>query len=301
MENQIDARSDCVIALDVGGTSVKSGLVARDGKILTAPQTKRIASEASAGEILQAFCDTAAQYREASGSRHVLGIALAFPGPFDYENGICYIQGLNKFSALYNVSVKEFLYARFQASILFRNDAEAAVVGEAMFGAAHPYARVLGLTLGTGLGSAFLVNRIPVYGGQGIPPNGWLYPMPFQNQRAEDLFSIRGQEARAARANIAFRDPETFAQLARDGNPTARALFIQFGQELGEFLGPFVSAFRADAVLILGGIAGAFDLFERALRETLPIPVLTGQLGASAALFGAAELFFNERSHLQRG
>ena len=64
-------------------------------------------------------------------------------------------------------------------SILFRNDAEAAINGEANYGAGQDFDSVIGITLGTVLGTAFIVNGVSVHAGQGIPPNAELFPLKF--------------------------------------------------------------------------------------------------------------------------
>jgi glucokinase len=174
--------------------------------------------------------------------------------------------------------------------ILFRNDAEAAVVGEARYGAGRDYRRLIGVTLGTGCGSAFVVDGVPVTSGPGVPPNGWLYPALFHGLRADDLFSRRGLEARLRAAGGAQRSVKDAAAAARAGDAGARQVFEEFGADLGIFLNSFVVTFAAEAVLVLGRIAGAIDLFGPPLREALSVPALPGKRGADAALLGAADL-----------
>jgi glucokinase len=75
---------------------------------------------------------------------------------------------------------------------------------------------------------------------------------------------------------------------------TLAETFVSFGMNLGRFLKPFVSDFHADAVLITGGIAEAWERFGASLIESLAVPVLKGQLGKTAALLGAAALYFQQ-------
>jgi glucokinase len=100
-------------------------------------------------------------------------------------------------------------------------------------------------------------------------------------------------------ARLGLSELQAAAASARDGDTTARQVFRAFGADLGAFLAPFVAAFGAEAVLVLGGIAGAFDLFGPQLREALAIPVLPGLSGVHAALIGAAELIFDCYSNEQ--
>lgn len=292
MPRAVELRGECVIALDVGGTSVKSGIVARGGRVRRV-RVDALESDAQSNVILEAFAGAIAQHETAVELARLRGIAIGFPGPFDYTEGVSAITGLSKFANLYGVNVKKELGARFHLPILMRNDAEAAIVGEARYGAGQAYRRVMGVTLGTGLGSCFLVDGEPTGGGRGVPPDGWLYPLTFRGARADDVFSIRGLKARAAHANIQFDDPKQLARRARRGNLAARQVFEQFGAELGEFLQPFAAEFQTEVVLILGGLAGTFDLLRGGLGKTLSIPALAGRLGTRAALLGAAELFFH--------
>jgi len=280
-----------VIALDVGGSSVKSALVAADRQMVGNICADAIQSAASATEILHRLAAIIAGHLE--NVRDVRGIAFAFPGPFDYEQGICLIQNLGKYDALYGLNItanlKEIL-GMPSLEICYRNDAEAAILGEALYGAGAQYSRLLGLTLGTGLGSAFVAERSLITEGDNVPPHGWLYPCMFENQRADDVFSTRGLLARLRERGIQAADIASAIPHA-DQNPLAQ-VFALFGADLGNFLKPFVSSFRADAVLVTGGIAEAWERFAPSLSRALSVPVLRGRLGRRAALLGAAALYF---------
>jgi len=147
------------------------------------------------------------------------------------------------------------------------------------------------LTLGTGLGSAFVADRKIITEGAEVPNHGWLYSLSYGGQRADDVFSTRGLLAYLRKHGIAATDVAS-AVRATDKNSQALAeAFSSFGADLGEFLQPFVSDFQADAVLVTGGIAEAWDRFAPSLIQSLSIPVLRGTLGTHAALFGAAALY----------
>ncbi len=285
-----------VIALDVGGTSIKSAVVAPGGQVMGDPVVAPIDSAGDAETSLGTFARVIAGHLGQVPSSDLFGAALGFPGPFDYTEGICRIKGVEKYEAIYGVNLREALRRRLGLGdfpILFRNDAEAAVVGEARYGAGRRYRRLIGVTLGTGFGSAFIVNGIPVASGPGVPPNGWLYPRLFRGVRADDCFSRRGIEARLRSAGAAVTDVKQAAEAARTGDATASQVFEAFGADLGEFLDPVAATFKAEAVLVLGQIAQAIDLFGLTLRQVLAVPVLPGARGADAALLGAGDLLFN--------
>jgi glucokinase len=101
----------------------------------------------------------AAVRRAARALRDTQRVGAAVPGPFDYEQGICTIQGVGKLDALYGADLRMLIATAaglHPNMVRFLNDAQAFVLGEAFAGAARNEPRVIGLTLGTGLGSAFL-------------------------------------------------------------------------------------------------------------------------------------------------
>ncbi|MEE8553169.1 MAG: ROK family protein, partial [Desulfobacterales bacterium] len=143
-----------VIALDVGGSSVKSGLVESSGSVYFVYNTP-INSQGSKEDVLQVFVKIIQIYLRKVDPNKLLGIGFGFPGPFDYENGLCLIQGQSKYDKLYKVNIREELkrLLDFHKPILFCNDAKAAIIGEANYGAGQDFDRVIGITLGTGLGA----------------------------------------------------------------------------------------------------------------------------------------------------
>ena len=287
--------SSRVIALDVGGTSVKSALIAPGGRVLGEPAITPIDSSGEAESILGTFAQIISIHLGQAQSSDFLGVALGFPGPFDYAAGICLIEGVEKYGSINSVNMRDALRARLdlgELPIRFRNDAEAAAVGEARYGAGRDYQRLIGVTLGTGCGSAFLVDGVPITSGPGVPPNGWLYPMLFRGIRADDTFSRRGLEARLRAAGITELSVKDSAVAARSGDVTACQVFESFGADLGMFLDSFAVAFAAEAVLVLGRIAGAIDLFGPPLRQALSVSALPGERGPDTALLGAADLLF---------
>ena len=96
------------------------------------------------------------------------------------------------------------------------------------------YARLLGVTLGTGLGSAFIAKRNLITEGEAVPPRGLLYSCTFENQRADDVFSTRGLLARMCERGIDVTEIASSMQ-----NTDAQELsetFASFGADLGNFL-----------------------------------------------------------------
>lgn len=279
------------IGIDVGGSTVKSGVVQEPGKLTGSVKLTPVESEAPAEVILDLFASVISEHA-VSGTP--LEVGFGFPGPFDYHKGVCKVEGVAKYSHLYDLDIGAALRERLGPLRLnFRNDAEAAIVGESLYGAAKNYRKVLGLSLGSGCGSAFLVDGVPQASGPGVPENGWVYPLPYADGRADDIFSIRGLRKRLAHVNFEGTIPEAAAK-ACQGDLELLEVWMAFGQDLGWFVEPLARDFGAEAVLIVGGIAGAGDLFTPHMQVEAPIHL--GSLGRAAAILGAAEPLFEAES-----
>jgi glucokinase len=268
-----------VLALDVGGTSVKSALVAAAGELAGAPRHTPIDSGAEAETLLSTLAGAVLELAPEPGEQ-LAAVAVAFPGPCDYERGVPGRHDDGKFAALAGVDLRAQLRRRLGRAdlvIAFCNDAEAAILAEARHGAGRPFARVLGITLGAGLGACLVAGGAIVAADAGIVP-AELYRRPFGAATADDAFSDRGLRARLNGA-----DPAA----ARDAE--ARRAFAAFGADLGAFLAPWADALRADAVVVAGGIAAAYPLFGPALEAALTPAVRAGELGPAAGLIGAAD------------
>ena len=163
-----------------------------------------------------------------------------------------------KFAALAGVDLRGELRRRLgreELAIVFCNDAEAAVVAEALHGGGRSFDRVLGITLGAGMGACLVAGDAIVEASAAVLP-GELYRQPFGAATADDAFSDRGLRARLGGA-----DP------ARARDDGAVLAFAAFGADLGAFLAPWAEVLGADAVVVAGGIAGAYKLFGPGPRE----------------------------------
>ena len=274
-----------VAALDIGGTHVSAGRV--DLVSATVERLVRVGYEPDADRsvLLEAILGAAASAADPA----VDAIGVSAPGPFDYENGICRVRGLGKLEALYGVHLRHELARACgtrPGAVVFLNDAEAFLLGEAAFGAATGHARAIGLTLGTGLGSAFLVDGAIVRDGAGVPPEGSLHLLEFHGAPVEDRISGRGLRARARDGAADVRE---LAAAARGADRRAREAFAGFAADLVEFLEPCLRAFDPTCVVVGGSIARAWDLIGDVLQTGLPaVDVAPAARLEEAALLGAA-------------
>ena len=285
------SESKYVIALDIGGSSVKSGVVDLDTLAVTNFDISPIDSHGHADEIVDTLANVIDHHW--SDAVDFVGVGIGMPGPADYELGVSYIKGTEKFESIYGLNVREAIQenlSHIPLPMRFRNDAEAAIVGEGVYGVGKGYSRIIGLTLGTGCGSAFLIDGVPQIDGAGVPENGWVYPILFDGEPTDDVFSTRGMLKRLHLASVQVTSVADAVNRA-DDRPAIREVFSQFGHDLARFLQEFLASFQPDAIILQGGIAQGFPYFEDAMNTVLPIPVFAGKLGRDAALLGAANLF----------
>jgi glucokinase len=289
------------IGTDIGGSHISCAAIDLvSGKILKDTLTERsVDNQASAKEIIDTWSDALSSVLAKVPLDKVKGIGFAMPGPFDYVKGICYIHGVAKYENLYGVNVtdaiSENLGIRDGFLIRFMNDASAFAVGEAWAGSASKYNKSLSITLGTGFGSAFISNRIPIVDGTLVPKLGCIYHLPYRDGIADDYFSTRGLLHRyKALTGKELSGVKELASLAAT-DKLAADLFIDFGDNAGSFLAPWLKKFGAEILVIGGNISHAYNLFgdvfeERLKKENCPCEVALSKLKEDAALLGSAYL-----------
>ncbi|MEM7339248.1 MAG: ROK family protein [Actinomycetota bacterium] len=288
----LDRRADSSIAvLDVGGTSIKSGLVDLGGEIVDARPGLHFDAEADAESVLGDLGHAARAVLDDPRARSDV-LAVAFPGPFDYRAGRPLIRGQRKFDAIWGVDLSDQLRrttARPALVVRYANDADAAAWGEAVAGAGRGHDRFLMVTLGTGFGASTVDRTVASAPGPDENEVARLYEHPVGNLgRADDVLSAHGL---SRLLGVDASDVPAMAEAARSGEPDSGASFAEFGARLGGFLAPVMAEVGARALVVGGGAAGAFDLFGPSLESRLPVPVMPAALGSGAALVGASLLF----------
>jgi glucokinase len=226
--------------------------------------TSRARAELSSGdgrrELLRRIRDTA----RAARSEPVAAAGIAVPGPFDYDRGICLLE--HKLEPLYGADLRTELsdaLALRPGAVRFVNDAEAFLLGEWWAGAARGHARALGVTIGSGLGSAFLDRGRIVHEGRGVPAEGALYLVPFHGAPVEARISRGGILDRYGDGRV---DVAEIAERASSGEPRAREAFDALARDLAEFLRPWLVAFAPTCLVVGGSIARSWDLLRPALE-----------------------------------
>jgi glucokinase len=258
---------EVVGALDVGGTHVAAGRVDLASSAVDPASRVRAALPAAAGraELVGAITGAARSVARPETRR----FCVAVPGPFDYAAGVSAIS--HKLQGLYGVRLRDELAAALggAVSISFLNDAEAFVLGEWWAGAARGHGRVLGVTLGTGLGSAFLVDGAVRRDGRGIPPGGALYRLAFRGAPVEQTLSAAGLLARYRQVSTDCADVEQVAARGLAGDGEAAGVFAWFAAALAGFLEPWLRGFEPSCLVVGGSIARAWALLDEPLGTVL--------------------------------
>ncbi|MHA1833890.1 MAG: ROK family protein [Candidatus Baldrarchaeia archaeon] len=295
------------LAIDVGGTYLKSAIITSHGTLLK--NTFRrvpINSQGTAEEIIQTFVNVinSALNKAKSLEVDIAGIGIGMPGPFDYKKGISWMK--HKFSSIYGLNLKTELISRLNLKktlpIQFENDAWVFLRGETWRGAARGYNRIVGLTIGTGLGSAFMVGDEIVTKGPGIPADAWIGGLPYGDGIVEDRVSRRGIIARYRELVGNTYSGEDVKEIAlkglKNGDKNSLKVFREIGIILAEVLTPILSDFRAECLVFGGQISKSFSLFENPLKQLLKkVPTLKKITRARfidlSPLYGAAKLVFS--------
>lgn len=278
-----------VMGIDIGGSHITTAMLNMEDKTILADSyvRKKINSRAAHEQILD---DWTAVIREtlaqAGIQRSKIGIAM--PGPFDYENGISYMKDTTKYEAFYGLNVKEMLAKRLNmpvTDILMQNDAACFLAGEAFAGAGQGLNKVIGLTLGTGLGTAIYEN--------GEVSDADLWRTPFLDSYAEDHLSTRWFLRYYYKlTGINVIDVKEMAKFYETSS-NVREVFEEFAINLANFIMDFQRRENAEALIIGGNIANASAKFLPGLakqfkKHDFVLPIYISELNEQAALIGAA-------------
>lgn len=257
------------LCLDIGGTQIKAGAIDREGnpvgELLYFPAQAKEERE----KLLHHFVSVLEEIR-IPGDK-TAGVRLAFPGPFDYERGICLMQGLDKYDRLYKVNLRQEFAERLGMAperVRFANDASAYALGEMGFGQAKGAARALFICIGTGCGSAFGVNGVLAQPGTpGVPDNGYIYDRPFLDGCIDDHISRRGLLALTQKQLGTAMDGKALAERVHMGDRMAKACFLVFGCQVRDALVPILEGFQPEVLCFGGQITRSGHLFLPPVEE----------------------------------
>ena len=293
-------QEDIAIGVDIGGSHVVSAAVhLKTFNIL--PKTTysvRINNKAPKHVVLKDW-GKAINKTIASASMHSrANIGFAVPGPFDYRTGVAMFKGDNdKYECLYKVSILDELPKYInsdEVNLRFLNDATSFGVGVSTQGKAKDCKRIIVVTLGTGFGSAFIRDGVPLVQSNEVPVGGCLWDKPFKSGISDDYFSTRWCIKRYyGLSTVVVKGVKEIAE-AHDEH--SKTVFNEFGSNMAEFLIPFLEKFRPEIIVMGGNISKASNLFLPAFKlelqkAGLQLDFEISTLMEDAAIIGSSRLF----------
>jgi glucokinase len=291
------------IGIDIGGTAIKAGFVAKDGLIVARcqfPVEPNLEVDALVAR-LAALC----RDLENGAGRQAAAIGISTPGFTDPAAGIL-VDGGGNVPALRLASLPAALSSQLARFVTIENDGVAAALGELRFGHGARYDRFVIVTLGTGVGGAVVLDRNIIRGKRGEPPeigaivlsddigdNGGLGTFEYHASASAFLRAYRQAGGGEKGLSVA----ELFERMHED---PATAAIDRVSRRIAQALGTLVNALNLEDCLIGGGIAAAGAPLIYAIRKHLPdftwpyllrqVTVATAATGNDAGLLGAAWL-----------
>jgi glucokinase len=301
-----------VLGIDLGGTNIKFGLVNPDGKIegFRSLPTK---DQGRPEQVLLQLKEIIGEAEKTIGRDSVLqGIGLAVPGIIDIARGICiYSPNLG----WENLSVAAYLSDLTDLEVRLFNDANAACLGEYFYGAGKGSRNLICVTLGTGVGTAFILDGRLFLGRSGcageaghmvVMPDG---PLCSCGRRGcwESLVSATAITNRARGrlfGNKGQLSAKEVFDFARSGDPVAQEILEEMKSDLVTGLANLVNIFNPDRIVLGGGVVRAGEILfsgleQRVKEEAFPgfrhsLQIKPSGMGTGAGVIGAAALWFKE-------
>ncbi len=265
----------CILAIDAGGTFLKSALVC-DGKIVPDTYVK-IGVDSDRGkaeEVHAAYLKLIGEEKKIAASLgfEIASAAVDTPGPFDFASGTPLMK--HKYRAIYGISLRPWFSELLPGvPVYFVHDSAAFIRGVAA--EVPDCSRVSGVMLGTGLGFAMAVDGKPLVNENGAPRVS-IYASAYRDGTAEDYISGRGILRRYnLYSSVHAPDAKTVGDRADSGDVAAIRAYSETGKFIAEVVSPILKEYKIEALIIGGQIARSFYLFEGELRAGLSdVPTL---------------------------
>jgi glucokinase len=298
-------------AVDIGGTKIAVGIVDSSGKIY---QQEVCQTEPEKGfeDGIQRISSMLNLCLERQPDSRLLGIGVGCTGPVDPETGVL---GPNSFLPLWEgVGMITRLEDIFSLPVAIENDADAAALGEAAWGAGQGASRCLYVTVSTGIGCGIVLDGQVYRGVDGSHPE--LGHLVIEASTGPVCFcgatgcweSLASGPALASWYNARCEnqpavDAREICRRAVQGEVLAAAAVEQEGMYLGIGLANLVTAFVPQVIVLGGGVMDSWPLFEGKVREMIrkncglvphqKVELRLASLGSRTGLAGAAQVWFN--------
>jgi len=312
---------ECVVGIDIGGTKIAAGIVDLEGNVLARNRTPMVARGSSADGLAAVEFAIKSVLDRKDPSQKVRGIGICSPGPLDPKTGV--VINPPNLPCWRNFPLGESIRNLYRVPVQVENDANAAALAEAKWGAARGYRNVFYLCIGTGIGTGIVFDG-EIYHGRtgaagegghmGIDANGPLCPCgkrgcievlasgPAIARRAREKLT-HGSSARLielASGNPDSLTSEMVGKACAEGDPVAQAVISETLDVLAYWLGNVIDLLEPDVIVMGGGVSSMLapylvDLRKRwkgAVVNPWPnrVPVLLARYGEEAGVAGAAAL-----------
>ncbi|NJD21066.1 MAG: ROK family protein [Melioribacter sp.] len=310
------------IGIDVGGTNTVFGFIDEAGECIYESSILTQADQDADQLFSRLFFKIDNDFKKYSDVYELIGIGIGAPNANYYKGTVERPPNLNW--GIVNVLDIVKKYSPLPSAIT--NDANAAAIGEMIFGVAKGMKDFIVITLGTGLGSGIVVNNELVYGADGfageightiVDPNGrecgcgrkgCLETYASASGIKRTVFELIGTtNIPSELRNVSFNQLESkdIADAANNGDKLALAAFDYTGKILGLKLADSVAHLSPEAIILFGGLALSGDLIFAPTKQYMEeyllnifknkVKILPSALpGAHAAVLGASALIWNE-------
>ncbi|MHA7984631.1 ROK family protein [Rathayibacter sp. CAU 1779] len=291
------------LAVDIGGTKIAAGIVTASGDILERVETPTPAAEGAERILAEAIRIG----RHVARGREPVAVGVGTAGVVGADGRVSAATGI--LTDWTGADVSGAFREAFDVPVSVRNDAHAHAVGEAVAGAGRGKGTVLVVAVGTGIGGAVVVGGMPLLGAHGAA--GHLGHVPSaaavgltcscgRDGHLEPLASGPGVHAlyRRLGGDPAVVSAKEIADRAATDELAAAAL-AEAGGALGTVIGGLVDTVDPHVVVIGGGMQHAGDAWWRPMSDAVRLaampalaetPIVPAELGADAALIGAAHV-----------
>jgi glucokinase len=292
------------IGVDLGGTKILAGVVARDGSVVR--RHERSTPQDSQDHVLAELEAAVAELLDDS----VGAVGFGAPSPIDQSRGVV-VRCVNV--PLEDAPLRDRMHERFGIPVGLDNDANAAAIGEWRAGAGRGVDDVVMVTLGTGVGGGVISGGKPFRGWNGAGAELGHVVIVHDGRPCQGACTGRGHleayvsgtaATEAARAQFGpSADAHRLVRLANEGDAQAEELLTEVASYLGSGIGSFVNVFGPQVVILGGGfgvaayehlLGPAQEVVRREALEPMrsTVRLAKAELGTAAGLTGAAFVGF---------
>lgn len=259
------------VFIDVGGTELKVAAVNEEGKIVGNIRHFDADSGAGCEEIFDNMANVIKSVIKEI-KEMPTSIGMAFPGPFDYENGVCLIKGLGKYGNIYNKSVPDEIKKRIpelkEKPFLFVHDVEAFAIGAYCYGESKGRGKTMFVCIGTGTGTAFIKDgKVLKNCEDGAPKDGWIYEAPYKDGKIDEYLSVRGLKRVAKEVTGDELTGLEIYNLCKEGDPKGFEVYDRFGEDVCAALSKYINDFNPNVLVFGGQISKSFEFFGKGVEK----------------------------------